>query len=180
MEATGYQSLPLIETKGTKMRKILETLRNLNVADEDYVYLNYEDAAEVWHISDNYIENALGETNTAIMLAEVLATPGIAVLSRYDEDILDTMRAEGMLEEYDRDGGFEDYLTEKIQEEAYQYDLLTISTERHDHKRGTCEISANLKVLAGELYELGPEAPSFVSGFDVVVQTMNGLLTLDV
>ena len=176
----GYRCLNLFFTKGIlKMGSIVETLQGLSVNAEDYVYLNYEDTVSVWHISDDYVETALGETDTASMLAVALATPGVAVLSRYEEDILATMRDEGLLEEYDREGWFEEYLTEKIQEGAYQYDLLTISTERHDHKRGTCEIAANIKVLAGDLYRLGPQADSFVSGFEVVVQTTAGLLTLD-
>ena len=162
------------------MGKILETLRELNVGNEDYVYLNYQDSAEVWHISDDYIETALGDTNTASVLGNALATPGVTVLSRYDEDILGNMRDEGMLDEYERDGDFEWFLTAKIQEEAYQYDLLTISTERHDHKRGTCEVAANLKVKAGDLYTLGDtSANAFVSGFEVVVQTKAGNLTLN-
>jgi len=160
------------------MGSIIETLQGLNVSSEDYVYLNYEDSASVWHISDDYVETALAETDTASMLGTALATPGVTVLSRYEEDILNTMRDEGMLEDYDREGGFEEYLTEKIQEEAYQHDLLTISTERHDHKRGTCEIAANIKVLAGDLYDLGSAADSFVAGFDIVVQTTAGTLTL--
>ena len=161
------------------MGDIISTLRGLQVEEDDYVYLNYQDSASVWHVSDDYIENALCETSTAARLAGLLATPGIDVLSRYDESILETMREEGLLEEYDREDWFEEYLTTKIQEEAYQYDLLTISTERHDHKRGTCEISANVKVLARELFALGATANSFVSGFDVVIQSAAGTLTLN-
>tara|TARA_R110000824_G_scaffold52854_9_gene146723 strand:+ start:2087 stop:2572 length:486 start_codon:yes stop_codon:yes gene_type:complete len=161
------------------MGNIIETLKKLSVSADDYVYLNYLDSAEVWHISDDYITTALGETETASMLASAMATTGVTVLSRYDEDILATMRDEGMLDDYDRDGYFEDYLTGKIQEEAYQYDLLTITTERHDHKRGTCEVATNIKVAAADLYNLGDGANSFVSGFDVVVQTAAGTLTLD-
>ena len=161
------------------MGTIIETLRDLNVAEEDFVYLNYEDSAEVWHISDDYITTALGETETVGMLAGALATTGVTVLSRYDEDILVTMRDEGMLDNYERTGDFEEYLAEKIQEEAYQYDLLTITTERHDHKRGTCEVASNVKVRAKELYGLGPNADDFVRGFDVVIQTPSGTLTLN-
>ena len=163
------------------MGNIVETLRELNIAEDDFVYLNYEDSAEVWHISDDYIETALRETDTASMLAGLLVCPGnITVLSRYDEDILENMRSEGMLDDYDREGWFEEYLTAKIQEEAYQYDLLTISTERHDHKRGTCEVASNVKVRAGDLYGLSDRmATAFVAGFDVVVQTAAGTLALD-
>ena len=160
------------------MGNIVDELQALGVLADEYVYLNYEESVTVWHISDDYIESALNETGTAGMLGGLLATPGIAVLSRYEEDVLGIMRDEGLLDEYQRDGYFEEYLTEKIREEAYQYDLLTISTERHDHKRGTCELAVNVKVRAGELFELGDKATSFVAGFDVVIQTKNGLLML--
>ena len=167
----------LIE-KRIKMKDIIETLKGLNVDPTDYVYLNYEEGAEVWHISDDHIENALNETEAATMLARLLATSGITVLSRYDEDILGTMRTEGLLDDYEREGTFEEYLVQKIREEAYEYDLLTISTYRHDYKRGRCDVAANVKVTAGELFQLGDDATSFVSGFDIVVQTNDGLLTL--
>jgi len=166
------------QKKEYKMGNIIETLRELNIGEEDFVYLNYEDHASVWHISDDYIEVALNETDTAQRLAALLATPGVRVYSRYEDDILHEMRELGLLEDYDREGGFEDYLTATITAEAYDHDLLTISTERHDHKRGTCDVAANVKVRAGDLYGLGDSADSFVSAFDVVVQTMNGTLTL--
>lgn len=161
------------------MKSIVETLRELGIAEEDYVYLNYEDVASIWHISDDYISTALADTSTATILASLLATPGITIWSRYEEDILGSMRDEGLLEDYDRGGAFEEYLVEAIIEHAYEYNLLTISTERHDHKRGSCEVAANVKVRAGELYALNDDADSFVAGFDVVVQTQNGLLTIN-
>ena len=69
------------------MGNTIETLKGLNVNGDDFVYLNYEDKAEVWHISDDYVNNALGETDTAAMLARLLATPNITVYSRYEDDI---------------------------------------------------------------------------------------------
>ena len=160
------------------MGTIIENLRELNVDADDYVYLNYEDTTNVWHISEDYITMALAETNTATMLARLLATPKVRILSRYDEDILENMRDYGLLDDYDREGRFEEYLAEKIQEAAYQYDLLTVVTERHDFKRGTCEVASNVKIRAGELYSLGTLADNFVRGFDVVVQTDTGTLRL--
>ena len=60
------------------MGNIIDTLRDVGIADDDYVYLNYEDSAEVWHISDDYIENALSETDTASRLATLLATSAVS------------------------------------------------------------------------------------------------------
>ncbi len=162
------------------MGKIVETLRELGIGGDSFVYLNYEDTASVWHISDDYIDEALTQTRTAQVLASVLATRGITIYSRYEEDVLEIMRDAGLLEDYDREGTFEEYLTDTIQREAYEHDLLTISTERHDHKRGTCEIATNLKVRASDLYSLNGAADTFVSPFDVVVQTKDGLLNLGV
>ncbi len=160
------------------MGTIIDTLSQLNVAEDDFVYLNYEDSAEVWHIADNYIEDALTETSTASMLAELLATSGVTVLSRYGEDVLELMREEGLLDDYDRQDWFEEYLTQQIQKEAYEYDLLTISTERRDHKRGTCEIASNIKIRVAELVALGSDADSLVAAWDVAVQTQHGTLAL--
>ena len=166
--------------QGEKMGKIVDTLRKLGITGDAFVYLNYEDRANVWHITDDYIESAIAQTNTADVLATVLATRGVTVYSRYEEDILEVMREAGLLDDYSREGTFEDYLVETIQRAAYEHDLLTISTERHDHKRGTCEIATNIKVRASDLYSLNSAADTFVSAFDVVVQTQNGLLTLEV
>jgi len=160
------------------MGNVVEALQSLGITGDDFIYLNYEDSVSVWHISDDYIESALSETETAGMLAGLLATSGITVYSRYEDDILAEMRDNSLLEEYNYEGWFEEYLRETIEKHAYEWDLLTISTERHDHKRGMCEVSANVKVRANDLYDLGSRADTFVSGFDIVVQTDDGLLTL--
>ena len=160
------------------MGSIIETLQSLEVAPDDYVYLNYEESVDVWHISDDYIDNAVAETKTASMLARLLATSNITVYSRYEEDILSEMRDNGLLEDYDYEGWFEKYLDETLRSSAYEWDLLTFGTERHDHKRGVCAVSTNLKVLAADLYGLQDDADAAVSGFDVVVPTRDGLLTL--
>ena len=156
---------------------IIETLKELNVSGEDYVYLNYADTADVWHISDDHVQTALRETSTADLLAAALATRGVSVLSRYNEDILVNIRDNGLLADYDRDGGFEGYLAGVIRQEAYELDLLTISVERHDHKRGTCEVASNIKVAVGDLRGLD-NADKFTSGWEVAVSTASGTLIL--
>ena len=161
------------------MGNLIEKLRELNISEEDFVYLNYADSVDIWHTSDNYIEEAIKETAAASMLARALAAPAISVYSRYEEDVMENMRDLGLLDAYGRTGGFEDYLTTMIVEHAYEFDLLTISTERHDYKRGTCEVASNIKVQAAELFALDPVvAATFVDGWDVVVQTIDGLLRL--
>ena len=170
------------------MSDIVNKLRELNVSDENYVTLSYAEGAEVWHINDSHVEEAVNETGTAAMLAGLLAS-GVAVSDTYsDGDLLGEMRDNGLLEDYEREGGFEDYLTEQLVSTIYDGEYsLEHSTEQYDHKRGRCEISTTVRVKAGDLYAADTatvgrfqffDASSFVSGFDVSVQTPAGTLTL--
>ena len=161
------------------MVNLIETLGELNIADDAYITLFYTDRASVWHITDDYINEALADTNTAAMLASLLANKCLTVFSRWEENVLDDMRANGLLADYDREEWFEEYLTETIQQEAYEYDLLSISTEKHDHKRGTCEITAVAKIPVKDVRALGDETAALFSGWSVAIQTKSGVLTLD-
>ena len=74
------------------MSDIVNKLRELNVSDENYVTLSYAEGAEVWHINDSHVEEAVNETGTVAMLAGLLAS-GVAVSDTYsDGDLLGEMR----------------------------------------------------------------------------------------
>ena len=104
-------------------------------------------------------------------------------------DILNEMRFNGLLEDYDYEGWFEEYLTEKLQETIHDGEYsLEYSTEQYDYKRGRCDISTEVRVRVGDMFAaensnefrfMGFDAGSFVSGFDVSVETKNGTLTLN-
>ena len=133
------------------------------------------------------------ETSTAALLAGLLAT-GVPVYSNWGEpseggDILNDMRANSLLDDYDYEGWFEEYLTEKLQETIYDGEYsLEYSTEQYDYKRGRCDISTEVRVRISDLVAaeestdfryMGFTADSFVQGFDVSVNTKNGTLTLN-
>ena len=168
------------------MSNITNTLRELNVADGAYVTLSYTEGADVWHINDSHVEDAVSETSTAALLAGLLAS-GVTVSDTYsDGDLLAEMRSNGLLEDYEREGGFEDYLTEQLVSTIYDGEYsLEYSTEQYDHKRGRCDISTTVRVRAGDLYQIDDNGSSFVSadtvvrGFDISVQTPAGTLTLN-
>ena len=167
------------------MGNITNTLRELNVADDAYVTLSYTEGADVWHINDSHVADAVGETNTAALLAGLLAS-GVTVSDTYSEgDLLAEMRGNGLLDDYEREGGFEDYLTEQLVSTIYDGEYsLEYTTEQYDYKRGRCDISTTVRVRAGDLYQIDDDASSFVTadsvvrGFDVSVQTPAGTLTL--
>jgi hypothetical protein len=169
------------------MSNITNTLRELNVADDAYVTLSYTEGAEVWHINESHVEESVAETGTASILARLLAS-GVAVSSTYstDGDILDEMRSNGLLDDYERgEEYFEAYITEKLQETIYDGEYsLEYSTEQYDYKRGRCDISTSVRVKVADLFRIDDNKSSFVSadnivsGFDVSVQTDAGTLTL--
>jgi len=167
------------------MSNITNTLRELNVADGAYVTLSYTEGADVWHINESHVEDAVGETGTASLLAGLLAS-GVTVSDTYSEgDLLAEMRGNGLLDDYEREGGFEDYLTEQLVNTIYDGEYsLEYSTEQYDYKRGRCDISTTVRVRAGDLYQIDDNGSSFVSadsvvrGFNISVQTPAGTLTL--
>ena len=161
------------------MGTIVEALRDSNIAEESFVHLSYGDTAEVWHITDDYISTALIETATASMLAALLATKTLTVYSRWDENILEEMRNNGLLDDYDREDWFEGYLTETIHNAAYEYDLLSVTTEKYDHKRGACAVESSIKIPVSEVLELGDVADDLFAGWNVSVRTKSGVLTLE-
>ena len=176
------------------MSDIVNKLRELGVEDDGCVTLSYSEGCEVWHINESHVQESVAETETAALVAGLLAS-GVPVYSSYGEvsegnDILAEMRAQDMLEDYERgEECFEDYLTEKLQETIYDGEYsIEYSTEQYDYKRGRCEISTEVRVRAGDLYAADAatsgrlqffDASSFVRAFNVSVKTENGTLTLD-
>ena len=172
------------------MGNFVNKLRELGVQDNDYVTLTYTEGADVWHINESHVEETIGETETAGMLAGLLAT-GVPVYSNWGDpseggDILNEMRANDALDDYERgDECFDEYLTEVLATTVYENEYsLEYSTQQYDYKRGRCEISTTVRVRAGDLYSLDGDTTSFVtvdsivSGFETSVETDNGTLTL--
>ena len=176
------------------MGEFINKLRALGVEDDGCVTLSYSEGCDVWHINESHVEESVSETETAAYLAKLLAS-AVPVYSRWDEvsegnDILNEMRAQDVLEDYERgDECFEDYLTEKLQETIYDGEYsIAYSTEQYDYKRGRCNISTEVRVRAGDLYAADVatdgrfqffNADSFVAGFEVSVETKNGTLILN-
>jgi len=176
------------------MGDFINKLRELGVEADGTVTLSYSEGCEVWHINESHVQESVAETETAAMLAGLLVS-GVPVYSSYGTpseggDILNEMRACDLLDDYERgEEYFEDYLTEKLQETIYDGEYsIEYSTEQYDYKRGRCDISTEVQVLAGDLYAAESASTgrfqffspdSFVSGFTVSVETKNGTLTLN-
>ena len=86
------------------------------------------------------------------------------------------LRAEDYLEDYERGSyAFEDYIAETLSDNFYDTELIEYSTEKYDHKRGFCTLTAQVEVPYANLIEVDP----FISGWNVSVETENGTLSFD-
>ena len=152
---------------------LYEKIKSLGVEDDVKVNFSYEQGADVFHYTDDALETAMGETGFANTLAEAI-TGGI--LYKMGNGILEEMRDEGLLDEYERgDEAFTDFVADVISDEHWNYDWFEHSTEKYDHKRGYTSLSAEFDVRLGDLKdEFLP-----LSGWQVSVQTPNGHLTVD-
>ena len=176
------------------MSDFINQLKKLEMSEDSFVTLSFTEGNDVWHINDGYVADSVAETATASMLAGLLAS-GVPVYSTYGEpsegnDILNEMRANNELDEYERgEEYFQDFITERLVETIYEGEYsLEYSTEQYDYKRGRCDISTEVRVRVGDMFAaensnefrfMGFDAGSFVSGFDVSVETGNGVLTLN-
>ena len=176
------------------MSDFVNRLKELEISEDSFVTLKYTEGNDVWHINDGYVTDSVHETATASLLAGLLAS-GIPVYSNWGEpsegsDILNELRAQGELDDYERgEEYFEEYITERLAETIYDGEYsLEYSTEQYDYKRGRCDISTEVQVRFGDIFNAEAattgrfqyfDADNFVSAFEVSVETPNGTLTLN-
>ena len=155
---------------------LYKKIKALGVEDDVKVNFSYEEGCDVLHYTEEEVETAMNQTGFAYTLAEAI-TDG--VLYNKGNSILEEMRDEGLLDEYERgeddSGGFTDFVSEGISEEHWNYGWFEYSTEKYDHKRGYTELSAEFDIPLADL----KDDPHPLIGWKASVQTPNGYLTVE-
>tara|TARA_R110002012_G_scaffold219822_1_gene391308 strand:- start:305 stop:772 length:468 start_codon:yes stop_codon:yes gene_type:complete len=152
---------------------LYEKIKALGVEDNVSVNFSYEDGANVFHFNETHIETAMGETGFAYTLAEAITS---GVLYENGNSILDEMREEGLLDDYERgDEAFTDFVSEVIESEHWNFGWIEHSTEKHDHKRGFTSLSAEFDIPLADL----KNDPMPLIGWTASVRTPNGQLTVE-
>ena len=155
---------------------LYEKIKALGVEDDVKVNFSYEDGCDVLHYTEEEVETAMSQTGFAFTLAEAI-TDG--VLYRKGNSILDEMRDEGLLDEYERgeddSGGFTCFVSEVIESEHWNFGWIEHSTEKYDHKRGFTSLSAEFDIPLADL----KSDPMPLIGWTASVQTPNGHLTVE-
>ena len=153
---------------------IIQKIKDLNLSEDTTVSLSYSDGVDVFVHNETEVETALSETDVVTTFADLIATPGIRAETQYGGNVLESLREEGLLEDYPRDFTFSEYLAETITENFYDVDLIDYTTEKYDHKRGFTTLSADVKVSVKNLLSAQP----YLGGWTVSVPTEAGTLTL--
>ena len=152
---------------------LYEKIKALGVEDNVSVNFSYEDGADVFHFNETHIETAMGETGFAYTLAEAITS---GVLYENGNEILDEMREEGLLDDYERgEEAFTDFVSEVIESEHWNFGWIEHSTEKHDHKRGFTSLSAEFDIPLADL----KSDPMPLIGWTASVRTPNGQLTVE-
>jgi hypothetical protein len=152
---------------------LYKKIKALGVEDDVKVNFSREEGADVFHFNETHIETAMGETGFAYTLAEAI-TDG--VLYQNGNEILDEMREEGLLDNYERgDESFTDFVSEVIESEHWNFGWIEHSTEKYDHKRGFTSLSAEFDIPLADL----KDDPMPLIGWTASVQTPNGHLTVE-
>ena len=153
----------------------VQTLKSLNLPEDTMVQLSFEERAEVFHYTEDYHDEVLSDTGILSSISSLLSEFRDSVES-YGSSLLGNMREQSLLDDYERDGTFNDYLTETLFENHWDLDVIEWSTEKYDHKRGCCTVSANFSVPLSRVFESPPEA---LLDWEASVKTPMGTLILN-
>ncbi len=156
--------------------EITKKLKSLNTDPGTLATLSYTNGTNVFLMNEDEVETAIYETDVVAQFADLVATPGLNVTTRFGKNIIQELRAGGFLEEYERGGpfSFSDFICETIQEHFWDFDFIDSTIEKYDHKRGICNLHAVVQAPVSELIE----SSAYLSSWTVSVTTDKGDLTL--
>ena len=154
---------------------IYTKLQSLNLPEDAKVSLRFSEGTDVFVHNETEVETALSDTDVVNRFSELISTRGLNAQTRWGDNIMQEMREQGMLDEYERDDTFSDFIAEMMHDNFYEFDFIEASTEKYDHKRGFCTLSTEIEVPVANLMQVQPD----LFGWDVVVETPLGILTVD-
>tara|TARA_R110001583_G_scaffold23585_2_gene86969 strand:- start:9 stop:485 length:477 start_codon:yes stop_codon:yes gene_type:complete len=158
------------------MSTIIQKIKDLNLPEDSTVSLSYSEGADVFVHNETEIDTAISETDVLSTFAELVSTRALQAESSYGTHILNSLREEGHLEDYEKGSfGFAEHIAEKLEENFYDQEFIEHSTEKYDHKRGWTTLSADVKVTVKNLLHASP----YLGGWTASVKTDSGTLTLD-
>ena len=154
---------------------IAKKLQSLNLDDDAMITLIFEEGTDVFVHNETEVEDAMSNTSVIDEFASLISQSKLDARNPWSGNILEHLRNEDYLEDYTRNGEFQEYLAETLTENFYDTELIEYSTEKYDHKRGFTTLTAKVEVPFSNFVDVNP----FVSGWTVSVETENGTLSFD-
>lgn len=152
----------------------VQTLKSLNLPEDTMVQLSFEESADVFHYTEDYHDEVLSDTGILSSISSLLSEFRDSVES-YGSSLLGNMREQSLLDDYERDGTFGEYLQVALWENHWDLGVIEWSTEKYDHKRGCCTVSANFSVPLSRVFE----SPDVLLEWEASVKTPMGTLILN-
>ena len=103
---------------------ITNKLKNLNLESDAMIGFSYSAGTDVFVHNETEVETALAETDVVYTFSELVATPGLHASTRFGGDVIQSMRNDGFLEDYERNGDFPSFLAETITDNFYDQGQL--------------------------------------------------------
>jgi hypothetical protein len=154
---------------------IFERLSTLNLPEDTDVTLTYSQGTDVFVHNETAIDTAIADTDVISQFADLVATPRLQAEVPYVGNVLETMREEGFLDNYERGSfTFEDFISEVLHGNFYDQQFIDSSVRQYDHKRGFCTLESTVTVPLTNLLDTRP----LVYGWTVSVDTPDGTLIL--
>ena len=156
---------------------VVKRLQSLKLPEDAMVTLTYEEGTDVFVHNETEVEDAMNETDVINEFASLIAQTKLDARNRWSGNIIEHLRGEDYLEDYERGSdSFAEYLAETLSENFYDVDLIEYSTEKYDHKRGFCTLTAQVEIPVANFVDVTPWG---ISAWTVSVETDNGTLTFD-
>ena len=154
--------------------KISRILQNLNLKENAPVKLKFSDGTQVFHYTDDYLDEALDETGVLSELSHVICYDGI----RKSNSVLNQMRNNGVLDDYERGSfTFDDYVYDLLKEDWQDY--VEENLDQWDFKRGMCNLSTEVEVPLNLLAEAENFGFTLGAAWEVFVRTDAGELRVE-
>ena len=153
---------------------IFEQLSGLGLDGETTVTLSYSDGVDVFVHNETAVDTAISETDVIYQFASLVATPRLLAEVPFVGGVLEALRDEGHLDDYERDSTFEDYIAEVLTENFYDQEFIDKSIEQYDYKRGYCTLETTVQIPLSNFLEIEPQ----VAGWSIEVPTENGKLII--
>ena len=154
--------------------ELTNKLNKLNLANDAEVTLRYENGRQVFHYTGDYLDEVFQETNAIADVAHLVSYDGI----RKSNSIINDLRINGALDDYERGSfTFEDHVYEAVKNDWHDY--IEESVEQWDHKRGMCNVFAEVKVPLNLLAEAEDCGLTLDNAWRVFVRTDAGVLEVE-